>query len=130
MTVHTINLQVRDFVGDLLINNLSEFGKKHALDTIIRHDLGAMRYEIKLYDKEILFRVEIERSRITVVCLSTECVDPPEVGEYTSVNDLPNWVQERIAVLLLMSSKPPTQFVEGIGRRISENVFWVFKPDQ
>ena len=130
MTVHTINLQVRDFVGDLLINNLSEFGKKHALDTIIRHDLGAMRYEIKLYDKEILFRVEIERSRITVVCLSTECVDPPEVGEYTSVSDLPNWVQERIAVLLLMSSKPPTQFVEGIGRRISENVFWVFKPDQ
>lgn len=85
---------------------------------------------LRLYDHYILFRVEIEPSKVTVVCLGTERIDPSEEGEYNSVDDLPNWVQERLAILMMMSIEPPTQFVDGVGRRISENVYWVFKTDK
>jgi hypothetical protein len=49
----------------------------------------------------------------------------PEQGEMP-MRELPTWVQERIAVLDMLNAEPPTQFVPGVGRRISENVFWIF----
>lgn len=85
---------------------------------------------LKLYDHYILFRVEIEPSVVKMVCLDSERIDPSEEGEYNSVDDLPNWVQERLAILMMMSTEPPTQFVDGVGRRISEDVYWVFKSDK
>lgn len=85
---------------------------------------------LRLYDHYILFRVEIEPSKVTMVCLGTERIDPNEEGEYNSVDDLPNWVQERLAILMMMSIEPPTQFVDGIGRRISDTIYWVFKSDK
>lgn len=41
------------------------------------------------------------------------------------VDKLPRWLQRRLAVLAVMPSTPPTHYVDNIGRRIQENVFWV-----
>lgn len=49
--------------------------------------------------------------------LTTPCAMP--------VANLPNWMQRRLAVLMVMPCTPPTHYVENIGRRIEENVFWI-----
>jgi len=51
-------------------------------------------------------------------------VSPEQV--YDSINDLPEWMQEGIALLMMMSAKPPTDEVEGVGRRIDETTFWLY----
>jgi hypothetical protein len=48
-------------------------------------------------------------------------------GVYDNINDLPNWMQERLSVLSML---PPNTSggndVEGIGRRITESIYWVY----
>jgi hypothetical protein len=49
-----------------------------------------------------------------------------EVGVEVNVSDLAMDVQEKLAVLMMRSYDPPTELLEGVGRRIDKNVFWVF----
>lgn len=62
-----------------------------------------------------------------VVVHSLNTIDNEIDGYYDSVNDLPVWMQERLAILSLMSAKPPTQDVEGVGRRIDDRTFWLYQ---
>ena len=48
-------------------------------------------------------------------------------GEYPSVDDLPLWMQEKVALLMMTPLDKPTSEVEGIGRRIDNNVYWIFR---
>lgn len=73
-----------------------------------------------------LYRVVTQGGRVEVMCFGVDLLDPQAEGEYDSVDDLPKWVQDRLAVLMIMSAKPPTVEVEGIGRRIDENTFWLY----
>lgn len=58
----------------------------------------------------------------------TVITDTPEgyldEGQYYE-HQLPKWVQERIAILSLLPSRTPTSAILGVGRRISEHIFWV-----
>lgn len=49
-----------------------------------------------------------------------------EVGIEVNVNNLSKDIQEKLAVLLMRSYEPPTELIEGVGRRIDKRVFWVF----
>jgi hypothetical protein len=73
-----------------------------------------------------IYRVMIQKNLVEVIPLGLDTVDNDVAGNYSSTNDLPVWMQERLAVLACMSSKPPTGNVEGIGRRIEKNVFWLY----
>lgn len=44
---------------------------------------------------------------------------------YIKTSELPKWLQRRLAVLAVMPFTPPTSVVEGIGRRIEGDVFWI-----
>jgi len=46
------------------------------------------------------------------------------------MDDLPMWVQRRLAVLSTFIATPPIPDVVGVGRRISENVYWVYFPTE
>lgn len=46
---------------------------------------------------------------------------------YDSTDHLPQWMQEKLAVLSIMTANPPTSEVDGVGRRISDDIFWVYK---
>ncbi len=73
-----------------------------------------------------VYRVCIQdaNNTIEVSCLGMDCLDSTCNGVYDSVDKLPDWIQDRLAVLLLCA---PNQYdsVEGIGRRIEAKVFWV-----
>jgi hypothetical protein len=63
---------------------------------------------------------------VEVTCVGLEKVDAQAEGVYRSTNLLPDWMQEKLAVLTMMSAEPPTKIVEGIGRRIDHDRYWVF----
>ena len=71
-------------------------------------------------DHEI-WRVEIKPTYVSALFIGMEQRDEVCV---TSVTDLPDWMQDRIAVLSMLK-QPPTTAIKGVGRRISERVYWV-----
>ena len=83
----------------------------------------------QLPDDNNIYRVSMENlPRIIIMCLGDGYVDSVCDGEYYGLDALPNWVKERIAVLMLCSATPPMPTVDGVGRRINEHIFWVFAP--
>ena len=48
---------------------------------------------------------------------------------YDSVDELPQWIQRKIAVLMIFDPEKPMDEIKGIGRRISRATFWVY-PDE
>lgn len=74
------------------------------------------------------YRVKFVEDKARVMCfgipISTYALFEQEVEVPT--DELPEWITRRVAVLSTMSYEPPTEWVNSIGRRISENVYWVF----
>ena len=80
-----------------------------------------------LVDRNI-YRVEfMEDGSVQVLNFDYTQVDPELYA--CTIETLPEWMQKRLAVLMVMEYEPPTKIVRGIGRRIDKNVFWVLKPD-
>ena len=78
-------------------------------------------------DHDTLYRVSIDpdTNTVQVSCIGIDRVDSELEGTYLTVEDLPQWVQERIALLMMVDPKPPTPEVEGVGQRIDRYTFWV-----
>lgn len=74
------------------------------------------------------YRISVFPDGVDVVCFGLESVDSILEGHYDRIDDLPDWVKERLAVLNMMPPTPPTNSVDGVGRRISAHVYWVFAP--
>jgi len=45
---------------------------------------------------------------------------------YDSVDDLPEWMQRKLAVLSTIDCSSPTEELEGVGRRVADHVYWVY----
>ena len=78
---------------------------------------------------DMIVRVHVSPNSVHVFLLGLKTLDYDLKDVYDSVDDLPKWVQERLALLMMISTNPPTAVVKGVGRRISENIFWVFPPE-
>lgn len=84
---------------------------------------------LAMITKNPIYRLRLNKN----ASIDTDCYDlidsfSPELKKhYDTVDDLPDWVQEKLAVLMVIN---PTQTggreVTGIGRRISELVFWIY----
>ena len=75
-----------------------------------------------------VYRVSVDNTTklVHTISFGMERVDVSQERVYSTINDLPMWAQEAIAVLMMTSPKPPTTEVEGVGRRIDENTFWLY----
>ena len=67
-----------------------------------------------------------ETKLVHVISFGMEKVDVSPERVYNGVNDLPEWMQEGIALLMMTSAKPPTEEVDGVGRRIDETTYWLY----
>lgn len=45
---------------------------------------------------------------------------------YSSVDSLPEWMQSKLSVLMSIDHTKQNEELEGIGRRVSGHVFWVY----
>lgn len=89
-----------------------------------------MSLQNDITEQPSILRVEInlKTNFVSVDCFEeVNCVDKTISGYYGSPDELPEWVQNKLAVLMTVDSTPPTQPVEGVGQRISRNVFWVYR---
>jgi hypothetical protein len=97
-----------------------------------KQQISAPEYVILAYIEKV------KKQPIYRICLHTDgtvqttCYDmldafSPELKSfYESVDELPKWVQDKLAVLMLLDPEKVNEEVESVGRRISPDVFWVF----
>ena len=124
----TINEAIRWMVTSPITRD----DRLRVLNRIWQVDIRSASYKMlenipQIHDDSI-YRVSVCPDGVDVVCFGMG-VDTIHDGHYINVDVLPKWVQERLAVLMMMTSAPPTDEVEGVGRRISRDVYWVYKPD-
>lgn len=76
-----------------------------------------------------VYRVYIhpDSKHIEVVCLGMDSVDSEAEGIYHDTSHLPDWMQDRLAVLSLMKVDPPQTTVDGVGMRVDNHVYWIIK---
>ena len=132
------NIPPSKVVREILNTKDYDYPRKRATDHIIRKDLfiatggnlqmlqavaGALPSDDRVY------RVGVFPDGIDVICFGLESVDSTLEGHYDRLDLLPKWVQERLALLNMIPPTPPTCTVDGVGRRISAHVYWVFAPD-
>lgn len=86
----------------------------------------AMTIEVTLPPYDKIYRVCIRDSKVEVVCLGLDNVDAEATGDYSSVQELPAWMHDKLAALSLFQCGTFMPVVEGVGRRISEDIFWLF----
>lgn len=88
----------------------------HMGDNTLPHDDNIYRVVVYPSTKSVL-----------VTCFGMEGVDVAIEGAYDSVDELPEWIQRKLAVLNMLKVKPPMQTVPDVGRRIDEDTFWVYR---
>ena len=44
---------------------------------------------------------------------------------FLAFDKAPLWLERKLATLLTLPYEPPTVYVNGLGRRIARNIFWV-----
>jgi hypothetical protein len=124
----TINNAIRILVTQPITRD----DRLRVLNRIWQVDIRSMSYKmlenIPQISDDSIYRVSVCPDGVDVVCFGLG-VDTIHDGHYINVDVLPKWVQERLAVLMMMTHTPPTEEVEGVGRRISRDVYWVYKPD-
>lgn len=92
---------------------------------IFVNDLGAYAsMQLAAQAKDVL-RLEVIDGSVTIIDFSLEMLDNDISGWYSEVDLLPDWVRDRLALLMMVDPTPPTKYVDGVGRRISETVFWI-----
>jgi hypothetical protein len=85
-----------------------------------------------MYFTSEIYRVRFRNGRAAVYKIdrlmgSTDAVEEKEQF-FDSPSDLPKWVQDRVALLSMFDpNEKPAQTIEGIGRRVDENTFWIYK---
>ena len=57
---------------------------------------------------------------VRITCLGIECVDTVLKGSYSSLNEVPLWVQERLSLLMMLESKAT---LDNIGTRLADDSF-------
>jgi hypothetical protein len=71
--------------------------------------------------------IDPQTNAVKVACIGLFELDTPLKGTYPTVNDLPEWVQIRLALLMMTSAVLlEARDVPGVGRRIDENIYWLY----
>ncbi len=75
-----------------------------------------------------IYRVLLHPStgKVEITSFGFKALDATATGHYMSIGDTPKWIQRKVAVLMMTNDTPPTEPVEGVGRRIDSNTYWVY----
>ena len=123
---------INDAIRYMVTSPVTRDDRLRLLNRVWQVDIRSASYKmlenIPVVTDDSIYRVSVCPDGVDVVCFGMG-VDTIHDGHYINVDVLPKWVQERLAVLMMMTSTPPTEEVEGVGRRISRDVYWVYKPD-
>ena len=100
--------------------------RMYSIDDVLttHRDVMAMMEERPIYRLSIHDRT----GKVDIHCYDLLENFAPELDkEYNSINDLPKWAQEKLAVLMVLDPSIINNDIEDVGRRISRNVYWLYK---
>jgi hypothetical protein len=82
-------------------------------------------------DVNSIYRVFVSptTNEVELLWFGIDDVDSMLRNEYASVDELPEWMQEKLALLSMVPVTKPTPIIEGVGRRIDNWTYWIFKPE-
>ncbi len=97
-------------------------------------DIEVIRTPLDVMEAQITMALDIPTIRLLISPdgLVNTMTWPVQSGmvidpTYDSVDALPKWMQLKLATLMLLDANEPNKKeVEGVGRRISENVYWIY----
>jgi hypothetical protein len=117
---------------DMYIHMFYDLSFSNYKDVNGRREVSAPESEILRYiemlKKEPIYRVEIkEDNTVETTCYEMlDAFDPQLKKWYESIDELPKWVQDRIAVLMLLDHTKTNEEIKSVGRRINKTTYWVF----
>lgn len=79
------------------------------------------------YDTMYRVMVDDGKNCVRVQCIGMYCLDSDVEDTYSGLEKLPQWMQEKVALLMMTPLDKPTSEVEAVGRRIDDNVYWIFR---
>jgi len=82
--------------------------------------------EVKGDILRVEYKPQAVRWKVRVEAFET---DPAYYGVdswYENVDKMPQWMQDKLNKLQIMQLPPPIVSIEGIGRRMGENLYWVY----
>lgn len=98
-----------------------------ALRDLIRRDLRRHSPETPLsYTLDMTYRVELGTHYVVVISFGMEPLALAVEGTYSGVEELPQWMQDKLHVLQILHEPPPVTDVPGVGRRMARNLYWVY----
>lgn len=78
---------------------------------------------LRLYIHPVTRTVDVSRYDLSDFANMPEGI----LGWYRSVDDLPEWVAKKLAVLSMINpDEHPTPDIKGVGRRINRSVYWIY----
>ena len=94
------------------------------------HNIKAL---LNMISEQPIYRVTIHDRTGEV---NTDCYDllenfAPELKmRYDNINEMPKWAQAKLAVLMVLDPMKINNDIEGVGRRISRNIYWLYKENE
>ena len=117
---------------DMYIHIFYDLAFSNYKDANGRREVSAPETEILRYiemmKEEPIYRIEIkEDNTVETTCYEMlDAFDPQLKKWYESIDELPKWVQDKIAVLMLLDHTQTNKEIKNIGRRINRTTYWVF----
>ena len=73
-------------------------------------------------------KINNDTKRVYMKCIGMECVDSTIRSEYASLDDTPEWVQRKVAILMVGGYTFGQEPIEGVGNRYGDDTFLII-PD-
>lgn len=115
--------------GDIVRLPIKDWGSAYRISAPPRGGLISAAMTVAAPGAETVYRVLLKGEGANVVCIDmpVDYLSEAICREYDRFDQTPQWLQDRVLALRMLTEGPPTSWVEGLGRRISKDVFWVVK---
>lgn len=83
-------------------------------------------HPVCLPEDDGIWRVEIDNAgAVTMEYIGLYEVDSSVTKLYPTLEQSPEWVKDRIAILNMMPPDPNKSVVFNVGRRVDDNAYWI-----
>jgi len=80
-------------------------------------------------DQDVVWRVTVGDPEVRMSYIGYVKRYDYSAREYSTLDNAPEWVKHRLAVLNMMPANPNESVVRGVGRRVDHNTFWIVEPE-
>mgnify|MGYP006416607109 FL=1 len=88
-------------------------------------DIGTKDGTIQPDRPTYYIKIDDDTKSVYVQCIGMECVDSTTKSQYASLDDAPEWMQRKVAILMVGGYTFGQEPIEGVGNRYGDNTFLI-----